>query len=86
MCAASASFSTAIAGDGMSGLPKPRSITSTPARRASTFRLLMIVKTYGGRFEIRRNSMRPERTAGVCSDFGKNAPMAKRPGRAASTS
>src|SRR6266498_1026074 len=57
MCAASASLSTAICGEGMSGLPKPRSITSTPARRASTFRLLMMAKTYGGRFEIRRNSM-----------------------------
>ena len=45
------------AGEGMSGLPKPRSITSTPARRASIFRLLMIVKTYGGRLVMRRNSM-----------------------------
>ena len=36
-------------GDGMSGLPKPRSITSMPARRASIFSPSMIVKTYGGR-------------------------------------
>src|SRR4051794_32084963 len=41
----------------MSGLPKPRSITSTPARRASIFKLLMIVKTYGGRLVMRRNSI-----------------------------
>ena len=61
-CAASASFSTAIWGDGMSGLPKPRSITSAPARRASIFRLLMIVNTYGGRFVMRRNSMTSDAT------------------------
>src|SRR4051812_16416044 len=47
--AASASFSTAIGGDGMSGLPKPRSTMSRPARRASDFRESMIGKTYGGR-------------------------------------
>src|SRR3954470_15563074 len=46
-----------MSGEGMSGLPKPRSITSAPARRASTFRPLMIVKTYGGRLVIRRNSI-----------------------------
>ena len=57
MCAASVSLSTAICGEGMSGLPKPRSITSTPARRASIFRLLMIVNTYGGRLVMRRNSI-----------------------------
>src|SRR6476661_8624625 len=57
MRAASPSFSTAMAGDGMSGLPKPRSTTSTPARRASIFRLLMIVNTYGGKLVMRRNSM-----------------------------
>ncbi len=43
----------------MSGLPKPRSMTSAPARRASTFRPLMIVKTYGGRLVMRRKSTRP---------------------------
>src|SRR4051812_37010156 len=57
MRAASPSFSTAMEGDGMSGVPKPRSTTSTPARRASIFRLLMIVNTYGGRLVMRRNSM-----------------------------
>src|SRR5262245_57452123 len=57
--AASASFSTARSGDGMSGLPNPRSITSSPARGASTLRPAMIVKTYGGRPVIRRNSMSP---------------------------
>src|SRR5436305_13147425 len=46
--AASASFSTATSGDGMSGLPKPRSITSSPARRAAIFSPSMMVKTYGG--------------------------------------
>src|SRR4051812_1766767 len=55
--AASLSFSTATSGDGRSGLPNPRSTTSTPARRASTFNPSMMVKTYGGRFVIRRNSM-----------------------------
>ena len=34
---ASASFSTATAGDGMSGLPNARSMTSSPARRSCTF-------------------------------------------------
>src|SRR3954468_16905406 len=57
ICAASVSLSTAICGDGMSGLPKPKSTTSTPARRASIFKLLMIVKTYGGRLVMRRNSI-----------------------------
>ncbi len=36
-CAASASFSTATVGDGTSGLPNPRSITSTPERRPAIF-------------------------------------------------
>ena len=35
---ASRSFSTATSGDGMSGLPNPRSTTSSPARRASLLR------------------------------------------------
>src|SRR6266542_3988407 len=59
MCAASDSFSTAICGEGMSGLPNPRSMTSAPARRASIFKLLMIVNTYGGRLLMRRNSTAP---------------------------
>src|SRR5215218_7959339 len=64
--AASASFCTAMSGDGMSGLPKPRSMTSRPARRASIFRLLMIVKTYGGRFSIRLNSMQRTLPVTLC--------------------
>ena len=63
MRADSPSFSTAIDGEGMSGLPNPRSITSAPFRRASIFKLLMIVKTYGGRLVIRRNSMTDDATA-----------------------
>src|ERR1044072_5444808 len=55
--AASASFSTAISGDGMSGLPNPRSMTYSPARRAASLRLSMAAKTEGGRALIRRNSM-----------------------------
>jgi hypothetical protein len=55
--AASASFSTATSGEGMSGFPKPRSMTSSPARRAAIFNASMIVKTYGGRALIRRNSI-----------------------------
>src|SRR5262245_4096702 len=54
--AASASFSTAMSGDGMSGLPNPRSITSTPARREASLSWSMIVKTYGGRSLMRRKS------------------------------
>src|SRR4051812_20366488 len=41
----------------MSGLPKPRSMTSSPARRAAALSPSMIVKTYGGSALIRRNSM-----------------------------
>ena len=44
-CAASHSLSTAISGDGMSGLPKPRSMMSSPARRAASFRESMAAKT-----------------------------------------
>ena len=43
--AASASLSTAISGEGMSGLPNPRSMTSSPARRAASFRASMAAKT-----------------------------------------
>ncbi len=42
---ASASLSTAMSGDGTSGLPNPRSTTSTPARRASIFKASMTPKT-----------------------------------------
>ena len=54
---ASASFSTAASGEGRSGLPKPRSMTSRPARRASSFSASMCAKTYGGSPLIRRNSI-----------------------------
>src|SRR5947209_14096889 len=62
--AASASFSTAMSGDGMSGLPNPRSITSSPARRAAILRPSMMVKTYGGRALMRRNSIAAWRLPG----------------------
>ncbi len=55
--AASASFSTATSGEGRSGLPNPRSMTSRPSRRAAAFRSLMVANTYGGSPLIRRNSM-----------------------------
>src|SRR5437762_9113790 len=55
-CTASASFSTAMSGDGMSGLPKPRSTTSSPARRASIFNASITPNTYGGSELILRNS------------------------------
>src|SRR4051794_14492655 len=55
--AASLSFSPARSGEGMSGLPKPRSMTSSPARRAATLSPSMMVKTYGGSELIRRNSI-----------------------------
>ena len=57
------------------GVAEPRSITSTPARRASIFRLLMIVKTYGGRLVMRRNSMPLDATARrLCPADGMCAP------------
>ncbi len=43
--AASHSFSTAMSGDVMSVLPKPRSMMSSPARRAASFRESMAAKT-----------------------------------------
>ena len=50
-------FSTATSGEGMSGLPNPRSMTSSPARRAASFNASISAKTYGGRPLIRRNSI-----------------------------
>src|SRR5918994_3786340 len=53
----------------MSGLPIPRSMMSSPSRRACIFRSLTIEKTYGGKRSMRRNSM-PQLTApqpSVCS-------------------
>src|SRR3954451_21428160 len=55
--AASHSLSTAISGEGMSGLPKPRSMMSSPARRASILSWSVMVNTYGGRPVMRRNSI-----------------------------
>jgi len=46
-CAASHSLSTAISGDGMSGLPNPRSMMSSPARRAASFRESMAGEDIG---------------------------------------
>jgi hypothetical protein len=43
--AASASFSTATCGEGRSGLPKPRSTTSSPARRSSSVSFEIAAKT-----------------------------------------
>src|SRR6187431_2974585 len=83
-CTASASFSTAMSGDGMSGLPNPRSTTSAPARRASIFSPLMMEKTYGGRFSMRRNSMGltlsgdADRTLATSSYIGPHAEDSKR--------
>src|SRR2546421_5087719 len=39
----------------MSGLPKPRSITSRPSRRSSRFSWSTEAKTYGGSSSTRRN-------------------------------
>src|SRR4051812_19710773 len=55
--AASTSFSTTASLDGMSGLPKPRSITSSPARRSSIFSASIWANAYGGRLPMRRNSI-----------------------------
>src|SRR6185436_11851740 len=57
MYAASTSLSTTTGGDGRSGLPKPRSITSSPARRSSRLSSSTAAKTYGGRSGMRRNSI-----------------------------
>src|SRR3954454_8132630 len=58
LCTASASLSTAASGEGMSGLPNARSITSSPARRAAIFKASISARTYGGRPVMRRNSMK----------------------------
>src|SRR5678816_468919 len=42
----------------MSGLPNPRSTTSSPARRAAILSASMMPKTYGGSALMRRNSIR----------------------------
>ena len=61
--AASVSLSTATGGDARSGLPKPRSITSSPARRSSSFSWSVTAKTYGGSDGTRRNSIAPKPAA-----------------------
>src|SRR3954454_10020086 len=53
------SFATAVSGDGRSGLPNPRSMTSTPARRNSIFNASIVANAYGGSALIRRNSIAP---------------------------
>src|SRR6187402_3617365 len=60
-----------MSGDGMSGLPNPRSTTSAPARRASIFSPLMMEKTYGGRFSMRRNSMALTLSGGAHRTVGR---------------
>src|SRR5689334_10027510 len=50
------SFSTTACGDGISGLPKPRSTTSRPSRLRRRFSSSTVAKTYGGRSPTRRNS------------------------------
>src|SRR5207244_6844791 len=57
LCTASASFSTATSGEGMSGLPNARSITSSPDRRSSVFSASTCANAYGGSALIRRNSI-----------------------------
>src|SRR5580704_10065181 len=56
-CAASASLFTATSGDGRSGFPNPRSMTSRPLRREAALRSLMVANTYGGNPLMRRNSI-----------------------------
>src|SRR5262249_28043312 len=55
-CTASISLSTAISGEGRSGLPKARSTTSSPARRSDIFSASICANAYGGRAPIRLNS------------------------------
>src|SRR5688500_9798050 len=55
--AASHSFSTARSGEGMSGLPEPKSMMSSPACRAVIFKSLMIERAYGGSPLLRRKSI-----------------------------
>src|SRR5262245_55047177 len=71
--AASWSFATATSGDGRSGLPKPRSTTSSPARRSSSVRSRIVAKTYGGSESMRRRSISKRRSvpdSGLAPDSG----------------
>ena len=52
LCTASASLSTATSGEGMSGLPNPRSMTSTPAAPCLQFQLVDL------REDIRRKTLK----------------------------
>src|SRR5438105_10254706 len=61
----------------MSGLPKPRSMTSSPARRASAFRPSMMLRTYGGSPVMRRNSIAPR----VTEALARSRPFGHRPPR-----
>ena len=54
----------------MSGLPNPRSMTSSPARRASIFSASMAPNTYGGSALMRRNSMSQHGTRGLPAGWG----------------
>src|SRR5208282_1231728 len=54
--AASMSFATMWGGVARSGLPIPKSMMSSPRRRASIFRALTVENTYGGRRFMRGNS------------------------------
>src|SRR5438105_36752 len=60
----------------MSGLPKPRSITSSPARRSSSFSRSISAKAYGGRREIRRSSTTRNFTQASRFIFDRNALVA----------
>ena len=51
-------------GDGMSGLPNARSITSSPARRNCIFSASICANAYGGSALMRRNSTRCNGTSG----------------------
>ena len=54
--AASTSLATMCGGVGRSGLPIPKSMISSPRRRASIFMALTVANTYGGRRFMRGNS------------------------------
>ena len=73
---ASISFSTAISGDGMSGLPNARSMTSSPARRSCIFNASIWANAYGGSALIRRNSTKGRLAVGAWSPTRFRAPLA----------
>ena len=67
---ASTSFSTATGGDGMSGLPNARSMTSSPARRSCIFNASICANAYGGKALIRRNSIDEPRYQSLVGTLG----------------